>query len=400
MSTIDIFPWNDNFNTGIQIIDEQHKVLVKILNQLASHIAFNTDIPTLNIILDELADYTVFHFQTEEGIWHQHFPDDSLEIDHKKTHDSFVETISQAKEQITSESEDSILEGLLSFLTRWLTTHILENDRYLAAVVFFIQSGLSLEAAKTKAREHLGGETKVLVDLILNLYEKLSINTLSLMRELRNKKEQEELITLYNSQLKQHTSQLESMFMKTVALTTTLCEMRDPYTVGHEQRVAEISVAIGAEMGLDSQRIEGLKVGGYLHDLGKMCIPLEILSKPGKLSPIEFMLIKQHPQAGYDVLKDIGFPWPVEQIALQHHERMDGSGYPNGLKGDEILLEARIVAVADVIESMSTHRPYRSGLGIEAALAEIERGIDTAYDRNVVECCLRLFRDNDFKLPS
>lgn len=393
LNAIDIFPWNDNFNTGVQIIDEQHQVLVNILNQLASHIAFKTDIPTLKIILDELVDYTVFHFQAEEGIWHQNLPDDCLELEHKKTHDSFIETIFQTKEQLASESEDSIIEGLLSFLTRWLATHILVNDRYMAAVVFFIQSGMPFEDAKTKAKERLGGETKVLVDLILVLYEKLSVNTLNLMRELKYRKEQEELI-------KQHTSQLELMFMRTVGLATTLCEMRDPYTVGHEKRVAEISIAIGTEMGLDSHRIEGLKVGGYLHDLGKMCIPLEILGKPGKLSPIELMLIKQHPQAGYDVLKDVGFPWPVEQIALQHHEHMDGSGYPNGLKGDEILLEARIVAVADVIEAMSTHRPYRSGLGLEVALAEIESGIGIAYDRNVAECCLRLFRDKNFKLPS
>lgn len=393
MSAIDIFPWNDNFNIGVQIIDEQHKILVKILNQLASHIAFKADIPTLNVILDELVDYTVFHFQAEEGIWNQHFPNDCLELEHKKTHTGFVETISRAREQIASESEEAVIESLLSFLTRWLATHILEKDRYMGAVVLFIQVGMSLEEAKTKARERMGGEAKVLVDLILALYEKLSVNTLNLMRELRYRNEQEELI-------KQYTSQLESMFMRTVGLATTLCEMRDPYTVGHEQRVAEIAIAIGIEMGLDSHRIEGLKVGGYLHDLGKMSIPLEILGKPGKLNPIELMMIKQHPQAGYDVLKNIGFPWPVEQIALQHHERMDGSGYPNGLKGDEILLEARIIAVADVIESMSTHRPYRSSLGLETALAEIETGIDAAYDRNVVDCCLRLFRDKGFKLPA
>ena len=190
MNAIDIFPWNDYFNTGVQIIDEQHQVLVNILNQLASHIAFKTDIPTLKIILDELVDYTVFHFQAEEGIWHQNLPDDCLELEHKKTHDSFIETIFQTKEQLASESEDSIIEGLLSFLTRWLATHILENDRYMAAVVFFIQSGMPFEDAKTKAKERLGGETKVLVDLILVLYEKLSVNTLNLMRELKYRKEQ------------------------------------------------------------------------------------------------------------------------------------------------------------------------------------------------------------------
>ena len=152
MSVIDIFPWNDNFNTGVQVIDEQHKVLVNILNQLASHIAFKTDIPTLNVILDELVSYTVFHFQAEEDIWHQYFPNDRLELEHKKTHDSFVETISITRKQIASESKDTIIEGLLSFLTRWLATHILENDRYMAGVVFLFYQGCRLKRQKLKQR--------------------------------------------------------------------------------------------------------------------------------------------------------------------------------------------------------------------------------------------------------
>ena len=130
----------------------------------------------------------------------------------------------------------------------------------------------------------------------------------------------------------------------------------------------------------------GLRVAGYLHDIGKITIPSEILSKPGKLSAIEFQLIQGHAQASYDVLKDVEFPWPVAEVALQHHERMDGSGYPQGLKGEAILLEARIMAVADVVEAMSSHRPYRPGLGIEAALAEIERGRGTAYDAGGCRC--------------
>ena len=151
--------------------------------------------------------------------------------------------------------------------------------------------------------------------------------------------------------------QLESAFMSTVEVATTLSEMRDPYTAGHERRVAEIAVAIGAELGFDARRQEGLRVAGYLHDVGKITIPSEILSKPGKLNPIEFQLIQGHPQASYDVLKDVAFPWPVAEVAWQHHERLDGSGYPQGLKGEAILLEARIMAVADVIEAMSSHRP-------------------------------------------
>jgi putative nucleotidyltransferase with HDIG domain len=158
-------------------------------------------------------------------------------------------------------------------------------------------------------------------------------------------------------------------------------------------------MAIGAEMGFDAQRLEGLRVGGYLHDVGKITIPAEILAKPGKLSAIEYELIKGHAQAGYDILKDVEFPWPVAQMAYQHHERLDGSGYPRGLKGEAILLEARIMAVADTVEAMSSHRPYRAALGKEKALEEIARGRGSAYDPVVADACLRLFREKDYALP-
>lgn len=390
MNSIDIFPWNENFNTGIPQIDEQHKKLVQLLNRLASYVAFHDGLPDLEQIFDELADYAIYHFQEEERIWHQYLPDEAVELEHKRIHQVFVETIAVTKAKIRTTSENIIIEELLSFLTRWLATHILENDRFLAAIVINLQSGAAMEDAKTQARERLGGDTKILIDLILSIYDSLSVNTLSLMRELKYRTEQEEKI-------KQYAQTLEASFMKMVRLATTLSEMRDPYTAGHEERVAKISVAIGKEMGLDEHRLEGLKVGGHLHDLGKMSIPVEILSKPTHLTPFEFELIKQHPQAGYDVLKDVGFPWPVDIIALQHHERIDGSGYPNGLKGDEISLEARIIAVADVVESMSSHRPYRPSLGLERALAEIERGRGTIYDAVVVDNCLRLFREKGYE---
>jgi PAS domain S-box-containing protein len=214
---------------------------------------------------------------------------------------------------------------------------------------------------------------------------------IGMVQDISEKKRAEE-------QIQRYVTQLETAFMSTVNVATTLSEMRDPYTAGHERRVAEIAVAIGAELGWDKRRQEGLKVAGHLHDIGKITIPAEILARPGKLSSIEYQLIKAHPQAGYDVLKDVGFPWPVAQVALQHHERIDGSGYPQGLKGEAILIEARIMAVADVVEAMAAHRPYRPGLGIDKALAEIERGRGTAYDTAVADACLRLFREQGYRL--
>jgi len=201
-------------------------------------------------------------------------------------------------------------------------------------------------------------------------------------------------------ELQRYARQLKAALMGAVGVATTISEMRDPYIAGHERRVAELAVAIGAELGFATDRLEGLQVAGHLHDVGKVTIPSEILSRPGKLSAVQYQMIQEHAQAGYDILKGVEFEWPVALVALQHHERMDGSGYPQGLKGEAILFEARIVAVADVVEAMSSHRPYRPGLGIDKALAEIERGRETSYDANVVDACLRLFREKHYLLPA
>lgn len=192
---------------------------------------------------------------------------------------------------------------------------------------------------------------------------------------------------------------LKATFLSTVQMAMALSEMRDAYTVGHERRVGEIAVAIATELGFDEDRLEGLRVAGYLHDVGKISIPSEILSRPVRLSHTEMSLVKGHAQAGYEVLKEVEFPWPVAEVALQHHERLDGSGYPRGLKGEEMLLEARIVAVADVVEAMASHRPYRPGLGIEAALSELKNNRGKLYDEQVVDACLKVFREKNYRMP-
>jgi putative nucleotidyltransferase with HDIG domain len=173
-------------------------------------------------------------------------------------------------------------------------------------------------------------------------------------------------------------------------------ETRDPYTAGHQQRVADLASAIATEMGLSEHKVEGLRMGGVIHDLGKVAIPIGILSKPGKISKIEFDLIKTHSKIGYDILKTIEFPWPIAQMVLQHHERLNGTGYPNGLSGDQILLEARILGVADVVEAMASHRPYRPALGVERALEEISKNRGVLYYPEPVDCCLRLFEKKAF----
>ncbi|MDX9783469.1 MAG: PAS domain S-box protein [Spirochaetia bacterium] len=185
----------------------------------------------------------------------------------------------------------------------------------------------------------------------------------------------------------------------TVNAIAAAVEARDPYTAGHQSRVADLAQAIARQVGLDADRIEGLRLAAMIHDLGKITVPAEILTKPKKLTDIEFSLIKFHAQTGYDILKNIDFPWPIARIVLEHHERIDGSGYPMALSGDQILLESKILAVADVVESMASFRPYRPSLGIDAALAEIEGHMGILYDGRVVEGCLRLFRDFGYALP-
>jgi PAS domain S-box-containing protein len=198
----------------------------------------------------------------------------------------------------------------------------------------------------------------------------------------------------------QHTlDSLRKAVSATIHVMVSAVETRDPYTAGHQIRSANLARAIASEMGLISQdQIDAIRMAGSIHDIGKLSIPAEILSKPTKLSELEFSLIKEHARQGYEILGNVESPWPLAEMVYQHHERMDGSGYPRNLKGEDILIEARILAVADVVESMASHRPYRPTLGIDVALEEIEKNSGTLYDRAVADACLRLFREKGFQL--
>ncbi len=184
----------------------------------------------------------------------------------------------------------------------------------------------------------------------------------------------------------------------TIEAITKTVETRDPYTAGHQKKVADIAKEIAKDMGLKRDIIESVNLAGQIHDLGKIAIPAEILNKPGRINEIEFALIKTHSQMGYDILKNIDFPWPIADIVLQHHEKFNGTGYPNGIKEDQILIQARIIAVADVLEAMASHRPYRAALGIDAAFKELEQNSGTMFDAEVVYSCVRLFREKGFKI--
>lgn len=214
--------------------------------------------------------------------------------------------------------------------------------------------------------------------------------SIAIIRDISKSKKVEE-------KLAQSHQKLEKMLDNTVNSLVKIIELRDPYTSGHQKRVSRLALAIARELGLSEREVKLIKIAALVHDIGKTSIPAEILSKPDKLAEIEFSLIRTHSQTGYDILKNINFPWAVEEIVLQHHERIDGSGYPHKLKGDKILVEAKIMGVADVVEAMSSHRPYRPALGIDKALEEISQNRGILYDPEVVDVCLKLFREKRFK---
>jgi putative nucleotidyltransferase with HDIG domain len=185
----------------------------------------------------------------------------------------------------------------------------------------------------------------------------------------------------------------------TIGAIASTIEIRDPYTAGHQRRVAKLAATIAGEMGLPEDQTRGIYLAGLIHDVGKINVPAEILSKPGKLTPLEMQFVRTHAQTGYDIIKGVEFPWPIAEAVLQHHERLDGSGYPRGLAAEAVIIEARILAVADVTEAIMAHRPYRPALGLDAALEEIESGKGRLYDSGAVEACIALFTKKGFTFP-
>lgn len=227
---------------------------------------------------------------------------------------------------------------------------------------------------------------------------RLSISVANALRrrqlELANRAYKEDLERM----IVERTSKLQKALDGIVRATALTVEMRDPYTAGHQKRVADLACLIAKECGLSKEQIDGIRMAGIIHDLGKISVPAEVLSKPSRLTKNEFNLIKEHPQVGYDILKEIEFPWPIAEMVLQHHERLDGSGYPQGLSGKGILMEARIIAVADVVEAMASHRPYRPGMGLQKALAAVVQSKGIRYDPEAVDACLKIFKQKKFTL--
>jgi putative two-component system response regulator len=287
---------------------------------------------------------------------------------------------------------------------RVLLTGYTDTDAIIAAIN---SGGIHLYITKpwqknelTYAINQLLSKAELMIEnrLLNELVKKKNTELLELNKHL------EEKVSLKTMHLSQRAEELNASFEKiriilegTVLAMSKIVESRDPYTAGHEQQVSRIACVIAKKMALSEDQIEAIRISGALHDIGKMSVPSEILTKPGHLSRLEMEMVKTHSQNAHDVLKTIEFPYPIDQIILQHHERLDGSGYPQGLKGDDIMLEARILAVADVIEAMSSHRPYRPALGIEAAMKEITKYRGILYDAKVVDICLEIYKEEGQK---
>ena len=225
-----------------------------------------------------------------------------------------------------------------------------------------------------------------------------------LIKEMQKMREKviglEEVKLEYNQvdkKLKQTYKKLQKIIEGTAYIIMKVVETRDPYSIGHQQRVSKLAMAIAREMKLSQDKIEGTRIASLVHDIGKVNLPTEIVSKPSKLIDVEFNLIKNYPRVGYDILRKVDFPWPIAEIVLQHQEKIDGSGYPRGLKGDEICIEAKILGVANVVEAMSSYKSYRPALSIDEALAEISNNKNILFDPEVVDTCIKLFKEKEFK---
>ncbi|MBN2620594.1 HD domain-containing protein [candidate division WOR-3 bacterium] len=292
-----------------------------------------------------------------------------------------VDSLYDGLESLKKETFDLVLLDLVLPDCRGFMTleKILPYTQDIAVIVL---TGLADEKIAIQAIHH-GAQ-----DYLIKGQVNASLLTRSMRYAVERKKAEKEIKTSYNK--------LKRVFEETVEALSSVLAQRDPSTQNHQRHVTKLAYAIAAKMELSQDKIKGLQLAGLLHDIGKISIPAEILMKPNRLTDAEYRIVKTHSKIAYDILKKVEFPWPIADIVLQHHERLDGSGYPQGLKNGEILLEARIIAVADVVEAMSSHRPYRPAPGLDKALGEIKKNRERLYDPTVVDTCICLFADKKF----
>lgn len=337
----------------------------------------------------DIREPILLHEHLVDQDWFNALLDASLDCIIAIDHDGIIVEYNRAAEVVfgypASEAIGQHLEELI-IPERYRTRHR-------EALAHYLQTG---EGNVIGRRVEVEGQTKsgkeIPVELtVLPIHPGRSPYFTAYLRDITERKAAEEKIREYSIKLK-------ASLIETINSVSATVELRDPYTTGHQQRVAALAYAIGREMGLDEQRLEGLYFGGMVHDIGKIIVPIEMLSDRSNLGITAWKTIRMHPAAGYKIVKSVQFPWPIATMILQHHEKLDGSGYPNGLIGDDIILESRIITVADIVEAIKSARPYRNARGIAAALDEIRQGAGTKYDADVVAACLRLIVEQSFDI--
>jgi PAS domain S-box-containing protein len=375
----------------------RHLERIEALREVDRAITSTLDLTeVLNVILAELERVIAYH---SAGIFFlsddtarlaagRGFPDMEcvLQVSFSVEEDALTRQVLREKRPLVladAQADDRFrARGGTEYVRSWIGLPLIVKDKTVGFLTIDHREPGVYDKESAEMAEAFASQVAIAIENA-RLYQKAQ-------QELAERKRAEE-------ELRQSYVRLQKALEGTVNTLVSAIEMRDPYTAGHQRGVTRLACAIANEMGLPEEQIEGLRMAGLIHDMGKITIPAEILSKPGRLSDLEWGIIKAHPQVGYDVLKTVDFPWPVAEIVLQHHERMDGSGYPQGLAGEEIMLEARILAVADVVEAMASHRPYRSARGLDKALEEISQNGGILYDPEVVDICLKLFTEKRFK---
>ncbi len=402
MKSIDVFPWNDYFNTGIATIDEQHQKLVQLLNRLASHMAFHSDVQTIDIIFQELADYTVYHFQAEEAIWHQHFPEDSLETQHKEEHKDFISTVLSLKAKANTDSAEGVIEEVLSFLVRWLASHILENDKYLALVVMAMQSGLSKERAKKQASEQVRGGVELLLNIILSTCSNLSNNTIQLMKEVDKRKQTEQQLRLSAERLERTVlsldkanEQLKQQYIDSIKTFAHIIEMRPGIKSGQSKYIIEKATLVARKMGMNGEQKKDILYAGLLMQIGKMSLPDTLLAESFYSIPLaDKQRYLEHAVEGEALLNGLTQLKGASVLIRHQYERYDGSGLPDGLAKQKIPAGSRILSV------VSDYIGYLEGsmtgevMSVSGAISQLINRKGSYYDPLIVDAFIKILKED------
>lgn len=401
LKPIDIFPWNTQFNTGIPNIDEQHQVLVQLLNRLASHAAFHSDIQTLNIVFNQLADYADYHFQTEEAIWHEYFQNDALEIKHKVEHNNFISTVINLKNKQDTNSLHSRIDKVLLFLVNWLANHILENDKYMALVVLAMQSGMSPEQAKKQANDELHDGRKQLINVILSAYTGLAANTTQLMKEAIERKQVEQRLNTSATKLKLTVQRLEMVnedlkkqFTDFIKVFAQVIEMRPGIKSEESKYIIEKAMLIARNLGMNTEDSKNILYAGLLMKIGKMGLSDDLLEKSFYTIPLaDKQRYLRHAVEGGNILSGVTQLKGASVLIRHQYERFDGSGLPDGLAKQNIPLGARILSVvSDYIQYLNGSMTGEE-MPINLAISQLIDRKGSYYDPDIVDALVELVKD-------